>query len=272
MLVSFLNNNLNTMFLLCDRCSRVSTKPVSVCLVGLKGLLSKLLVTTVLNCVDFKSVWVCVNIMILCEQIRNWVESSNNAKGHHKYNFCVRNFWMSEIWDVLCNVVSHLRSGGRSAIIVLNHTIMKLWGHSNNHVIKVRIEVTAFWYIKTKWWCIVITSEQVIWVVSKTRLMGTSFWKLWWPNTLISIFCLMDSHVWWPDSVMDLTLSKVPLLEVIWAVLLMTWMDLGQVNHLASEFNLSETFINKKIVLLMHSSVTTLTSSAENFETSSQSI
>jgi hypothetical protein len=101
-------------------------------------------------------------------------------------------------------------------------------------VIKVRIEITAFWYIKTEWWGIMIASEQVIWVVSKTRLMGTSFWKLWRPNTLVSIFCLMDSHVWWPDSVMDLTLSKVPLLEVIWAVLLMTWMNLRQVNHLAS--------------------------------------
>lgn len=234
MLVSFLNNNLNTMFLLCDCCSRVSAEPVSACLVSLKGLLSKLLVTTILNCVDFKSVWVCVNIMILSEQIRNWVECCDDAKCHHKNNFSVRNFWMSEIWDVFCNIVSHLRSWGRSAIIVFNHTIMKLRWHSNDHVIKIWIEVTAFRYIKTKWWCIVITSEQVIWVVSKTWLMGTSLWKLWWPNTLISIFCLMDSHVWWPDSVMDLTLSKVPLLEVIWAVLLMTWMDLRQVNHLAS--------------------------------------
>jgi hypothetical protein len=82
----------------------------------------------------------------------------------------------------------------------------------------------------------------------------------------------MDGHVGWPDSVVNLTLSEVPLLEVVRAVLLMTRMDLGQVDHLLSELDLGETFVDEEIVLLMHGTVATLAGSAENFEASSQTI
>lgn len=128
-------------------------------------------------------------------------------------------------------------------------------------MIEVGVEVTTFWDIETKWWGIMVTCKQVVWVVDKTGLMGTSLGQLWWPNTLVSILSLMDSHVWWPDSVMDLTLSKVPLLEVVRTILLMSWVDLRQVNHLLSQFNLIETFFNKKIVFLMHSTVASLAGS-----------
>jgi len=68
----------------------------------------------------------------------------------------------------------------------------------------------------------VITGEQIVWVVGKTGLMGGSLGEFWWPDTLVGIFSLMDGHVWWPDSVLDLSLSEVPLLEVITSVLLMS--------------------------------------------------
>jgi len=69
---------------------------------------------------------------------------------------------------------------------------------------------------------------------------------------------------------MNLSLSEVPLLEVITSVLLMSWMNFGQVDHFASQFNLGETLVDKKIVLLMHSTVAALAGSAEDFETSSE--
>lgn len=121
---------------------------------------------------------------------------------------------------------------------------MELRGHGNNHVIEVGVEVTTLGHIKTEWRSVVVTCEQVVWVVSETRLVSSSLGKLWWPNTLVCIFSLMNSHVWWPNSVMDLTLSEVPLLEVVRAVLLMTWVNLREIDHLASEFNLGETFVD----------------------------
>jgi hypothetical protein len=92
-------------------------------------------------------------------------------------------------------------------------------------VIVVWVEITTFWDIMTEWCSIVITCQQVVRIVSETRLVSTSFGKFWWPDTLVGIFGLMDSHVWWPDSVMDLSLSEIPLLEVITSVFLMSWVN-----------------------------------------------
>jgi hypothetical protein len=70
----------------------------------------------------------------------------------------------------------------------------------------------------------------------------------------------------------DDSLSEVPFLEEITSVLLMSWMDLWEEDHLLHELRLFETLVNQEIVLLMHSSVATLASSLPNLETSSESL
>ena len=80
----------------------------------------------------------------------------------------------------------------------------------------------------------------------------------------------MDSHVWWPHSVVDNSLSKVPLLEEVTSILLMGWVDLWQVHHLLHEIDLIETLVHEEIILLMHGSVTSLACSLEDLEASSQ--
>jgi hypothetical protein len=212
--------------------------------VGLEGLLSELLVATVLDSVHFKSVGVRVNVMVLGEEVRNGVESCNNAEGHTEDDLGVRNLMAAEVRDVFSDIVSHLGSGGGGTVIVLDHTIVELGRHSNNHVIVVGVEVTTLGHIETEWWRIMIASEQVVGVVGDTRLHSTSLGQLGRPDTLIGVLGLMDGHVGWPDSVLNLTLSEVPLLEVVGTILLMTGVDLGQVNHLGSEFDLGETFVN----------------------------
>ena len=81
----------------------------------------------------------------------------------------------------------------------------------------------------------------------------------------------MDSHVWWPHSIVNTSLSKVPFLEEISSVFLMTWVDLWKINHLVHELSLFETLVYQEIILLMHSSVATLTGSLEDLEASSES-
>ena len=82
----------------------------------------------------------------------------------------------------------------------------------------------------------------------------------------------MNSEVGRPDSIMDLTLSVVPLLEIVTSVLLMSGMDLRGEDHLVHEFSLLETLVYKEIILLMHGSVAALARSLENLESSSQAI
>jgi len=137
-------------------------------------------------------------------------------------------------------------------------------------VIVVGVEVATLGHIKTEWWLVVVTSQQVVGVVDETRLHETSLGQLWWPHTHVGVLGSVDGHVGWPDSVIDLTLSEVPLLEVVGTVFLVTGVDLGQVDHLASQLDLGETFVNEQIVLLMHGTVAALAGSGENLETSSQ--
>ena len=43
--------------------------------VGSESLLTELLIYSILDCVNFKSVRVAVDVMVLGEQIRDWIES-----------------------------------------------------------------------------------------------------------------------------------------------------------------------------------------------------
>ena len=71
---------------------------------------------------------------------------------------------------------------------------------------------------------------------------------------------------------MDDSLSVVPLLEVVTTIFLMTRVDFRQVDHLVHKFSLLETLIDKQIILLMHSTMTTLACSLPDLETSSEGL
>ena len=124
-------------------------------------------------------------------------------------------------------------------------------------MIVVGVEVSSLWHIKTERWVVVISSKQVVWIVDETWVVGSSLGEIWRPDTKVSILGLMDSHVWWPHSIMDHSLSEVPLLEEITSVLLMSWVNLWEVDHLLHELVLFETLVHQEIVLLMHGSVAT---------------
>jgi len=116
-----------------------------------------------------------------------------------------------------------------------------------------------------------VPGQQVVGVVGQTRLHETCLGQLRGPDTLVGVLSLMDGHVGRPNSVLNLSLSEVPLLEVVGTVLLMSGMDLGKVDHLRSEFVLGETFVNQEIILLMHRTVAALAGSGEDLESASQS-
>ena len=138
-------------------------------------------------------------------------------------------------------------------------------------MIIVWVEMSSLWHIESERWVIVVPGQQVVWVVDESRVVGGGLGQIWRPHTEVGILGLMDGHVWWPHSIMNNPLSKVPLLEEVTSVFLMCWMDLWKVDHLLHKFDLSETLVHEKIILLMHSSVATLTGSLEHLESSSKS-
>ena len=259
---------------MCDKdklCSRVGAEPVTLDLVGLEHLFSELLVATVLDGVDFETVRVGVHVVVLSEQVRDRVESSDEAEGQPDGDLLVRDLALSEVGQILRHIVGHLGSGGGGAIFIFNHAVVELRRHGDDHVIVVGVEVAALGNVETEGGVVVVTCQQVVRVVNQTWLMSVSLGELRRPHTIVGVLGLMNGEVGSPDSIMDHTLSEVPLLEVVRAVLLMSWVNLGQEDHLASKFNLLETFVDQEIVFLMHGTVAALAGSAEYLETSSQS-
>lgn len=82
-------------------CSRVGSEPVSLNLVGLEHLFSELLVASVLDGIDLKSVRVGVNVVVLGEQVADRVEGGNDAANHANNDLLVRDLALAEIAEVL---------------------------------------------------------------------------------------------------------------------------------------------------------------------------
>jgi hypothetical protein len=149
---------------------------------------------------------------------------------------------------------------------------MELRRHGNNHVIKVRIEVSTFWHIMTEGRVVVVTSQHVVGVVDQSWRMRIHLGELRRPHSTIGILSLMHCEIGRPHSVMDNSLSEVPFLEIVSFVLLVSWVELRQEYHLIHKFSLFETLVNQQIIFLMHGSMTSLTGSLEHFEPSPQAI
>tara|TARA_B110000305_G_C19310800_1_gene573888 strand:+ start:78 stop:512 length:435 start_codon:yes stop_codon:yes gene_type:complete len=142
--------------------------------VSSEGLLSKFLIASVLDGVDLKSMRVAIDIMILREEIRDWVDSEGDEQSGVNHDLLIWNLGARDEHEVLRHVMSHLWGRSWSAIFILDHTIMKLRRHSNNHVIVVWVEMSTLWDVETEWRIVVVSSQQIVWIVDQTRVMRSS--------------------------------------------------------------------------------------------------
>jgi len=100
--------------------------------------------------------------VVLGEEVGDWVESGGQSEGDADDDLGVGDLVFGNEAQVLGDVMSHLRSRRGSSVVVLNHAIMQLRGHGNNHVVEVRVEVSAFRDVETEWRVVVVTGEQVV--------------------------------------------------------------------------------------------------------------
>jgi len=116
--------------------------------------------------------------------------------------------------DVVGNIKSHLRSGSRGSIIKFNKSIIKLSGHSQDHVIEVRVEVFSLGNIHSFGGFVVITGQNVVNVVDTTGSF-VDFRKISGPNSSVGVFSFILRKVGRVDSVMDVSISVFPFLVVV---------------------------------------------------------
>mmetsp|Transcript_30226 Transcript_30226/g.40176 ORF Transcript_30226/g.40176 Transcript_30226/m.40176 type:complete len:346 (-) Transcript_30226:171-1208(-) len=251
--------------------SRVGAEPVAVNLVGLEHLLTELFVATRLDGVELESVRVGVHVVGLGEQVRDRVERAHDGEHEADDDLLIGSLVLAEVRDVLSDIVGHLGRGGRSAILVFDHAVMELRGHGDDHVIVVRVEVATLGDIETEGRRVVVAGQQVVGVVDETGLVSARLGQLGRPHAHVGVLGLMDGHVGWPDSVVDLALAVIPLLEEVASVFLMGGVHLRQIHHLLLELHLPETLVHEQIVLLVHGTVAALAGTGEDLEATTES-
>lgn len=145
------------------------------------------------------------------------VEESKSGYEHIHSNHFIRSLVTSsslhvvnEVW----NIKSHLWSGCWSSVIIFNKTIMELSGHTDNHVVIIRVEWFSLRNIHAEGWLEEVTSWNII-NVSKASRSKSNFGEISGPNSLICVFSLILWVVRRINSVVNNSVSFIPFLVVV---------------------------------------------------------
>jgi len=169
--------------------------------------------------------------------------------------------------DEVGDIISQLGSGGGGTIFVFEHTIIKLSGHTNDHMIIVGVEVFTLGDIDTMRGLVVVTGQDVEDVVDATR-SESNLGQIDGPDTVVGVFTLILGELGRIDSVVNVSVSFIPFLIVVLLVMMMGRMD-REVGDKGSQFQLFVGLIQQGIVLLVDHTVTIGTVSSKDQETSS---
>lgn len=73
------------------------------------------------------------------------------------------------VGDEVGHIIGHLGSGGSGVIVVVNHIVLELSGHTDDHVIEVGVEVLSFGDIDSGRRRVLVSGEDVVDVGDSTR-------------------------------------------------------------------------------------------------------
>ena len=91
-------------------------------------------------------------------------------------------------------------------------------------MVKVRVKMLSFWNIDTSWVLVMISSQDVVDVVDSSW-PHSDFGEVSWPNSTVGVLGLILGEVGGIDSVMNVSVSVVPLLVVVLLEVVVGWVD-----------------------------------------------
>lgn len=170
--------------------------------------------------------------------------------------------------DEVSNIKGHLWGWSWSSIIIIDKSIIELFGHTYNHVVEVWVEMFSLWNISTIRSLIVITSWDIVDIVD-TTWSHSNFREISRPNSSISILSLILREIRSIDVIRDNSISFIPLLVVVLFEVLMGWVDGEVFRNNWGKFELFVGLIKQNIVLLIQHTMTISTISGKYHKSSS---
>lgn len=242
---------------------------VGWCLDAPLARLPVLVVQTISHSIHFRSVTQQVSVVGICLKIFEGHEEQTCSDNHPLPDLLV---WSSESVtslhkvDEVADVVSHLRSGGGSAVFVVDHAVLELSGHTNDHVVEVWVEGFALRDIHAIWWLEVVARHDVVDVVDASW-SHSDLAEVCGPDTSVGILCLILTVVRRIHPIVNVPISLIPFLEVVLLEVLVGWMDLEVLGNPCGQLKLLVSLVQQVIVLLGVHAMAVAAILGENLET-----
>jgi hypothetical protein len=163
------------------------------------------------------------------------------------------------------HVVGHLRSGGGCPILVVEHPVVELPGHTNDHVVEVGVEGLALGDVHTIGWLEVVARHDVVDVCDSSG-PHTDFGEVSGPHTAVGILGLVLTEVGGVNVVVDVPITLVPLLVVVLLVVMVGGVDREVLGHPGGQLELLVDLVQQIVVLLADHTVAVAAVAREHLE------
>lgn len=142
---------------------------------------------------------------------------------------------------------------------------MELSGHTDNHVVKVRVEVFSFRDVHTIRSLEVVAGHNVVNVVDSSG-SESDFEEVSGPDTTVGVFGLILREVRGIHMVVDVSVSFIPLLIIILLKVLMCGVNCEVFSNPAGQLQLFVDLVQKQVILLGNHTVAVSAVSSEDLE------
>lgn len=181
------------------------------------ALLKVVVIDSITNGVHFPSHGEQVSVIGSGFEVAEGPEQQKSGKNHIISHLFIRSAEPDSSLhkiDVVSHIVGHLRGGSRGAVVVVDHTVIELSGHADDHMVEIRVEMLAFGDIQAFGRLVMVAGQDIVNVVESA---GTEFdlGEIGGPHPAVGVLGLFLGVIRRVDAVVNQTVTVFPFLVIV---------------------------------------------------------
>lgn len=156
--------------------------------------------------------------------------------------------------DEVGDVEGHLRSGCGRSVLVVEHAVLELAGHTDDHVVEVGVEALSSGHLDAEGRLVVVAGRNVVDVVGASG-SHADLGEVGGPDSAVRVLGLVLREVGGVDAVVDDSVALVPLLVVVLLEVVVSGVNGEAGADESGELNLLVGLVEEQVVFLEHHAV-----------------